>query len=67
VWIKGDRIKGLVWDLAVVGVKNFGHKHILELKNRKECEANINKLYEIAIDKIFGKKSPGFYNVPLEN
>jgi hypothetical protein len=67
IWIKGTKNKGLVWDLTVVCIKNFTPNHIIGLQNHEDCQQNINKMYDIVVDNIFGKKNKDFYNVPQEN
>lgn len=31
VWVKGKDVKGLVWDLIVIAIKNFSPNHIIGL------------------------------------
>ena len=31
LWIKGKDVRGLVWDLVVIGIKNFSANHIIGL------------------------------------
>lgn len=36
MWIKEADLKGLVWDLVIVGVRNFRTEHILKIHNEHQ-------------------------------
>lgn len=67
IWIKGSKIKGLVWDLVVTGIKNMTQMQIRELEDYGECLLNIRRMYEIVVEKIFNKKNYDFFDVPPDN
>lgn len=62
MWIKESELKGLVWDLTIISVKNFRSQHIIHLHNQHQILELLNRLYKSATSNIFGGKKD-FYVV----
>lgn len=62
MWIKEPQLKGLVWDLVIVGVKNFRTDHIIKIHTQHQTLSLLNKIYKSATNNIFNNKKD-FYAI----
>jgi len=52
-WIKNQDIKGLIWDLVIVCVRNFPTCDLEYLMTDKNIVNLLNDMYKMAVKKIF--------------
>ena len=62
MWIKEPELKGLVWDLVIVGVKNFRTDHIVKVHSQHQTLSLLNQIYKSATNNIFNNKKD-FYAI----